>query len=126
MVGDSNIHIDDVSCSFAADFLNVTESFHFIQHVSGPTHTGGHTLDLVFTLGLNIDSICSEELYVTDHECVLCNLSFNSDSLPSKCVKCSRISAEKFSAAFVPSAVLSSHADVTHLDLFPLSIHHPG
>ncbi len=58
-------------------------------------------------------------LHVTDHECVLFNLSFNLDSLPSICVKCSRIlnhlSAEKFSAAFNPSPVLSYHADVASL-----------
>lgn len=91
MVGDFNIHVDDVSCSFAADFLNIIESFNFIQHVSGPTHIRGRTLDLVFTLGLNIDCICSEELHVTDHQCVLFNLSFNLDSQPSKRAKCSRV-----------------------------------
>lgn len=30
MVGNFNIHVDDVSCSFDADFLIVTESFNFI------------------------------------------------------------------------------------------------
>ena len=87
--------------------------------MSGPTHIRGHTLVLIFTLGLNIDSICSEKLHVTDHECVLFNLSFNLDFLPSKRVNCFRIlnclSAKKFSAAFHPSAVLSSHTDVACL-----------
>ena len=41
MVGDFNIHVDDMSCTFAADFRNVTESFNCIQHMSGPTHVGG-------------------------------------------------------------------------------------
>ena len=83
--------------------------------MSGPTHIRGHTLVLIFKLGLNIDSICSEKLHVTDHECVMFNLSCNLDSLPSKCVKCSHIlnylSAEKFSVVFDPGPVLSSHDD---------------
>ena len=48
MVGDFHIHVDDLSSTLAADFLNVTEAFNFIQHVSGPTHIGGHTLDPCF------------------------------------------------------------------------------
>lgn len=45
MIGDFNLH--DLSCSMASDFLSITDSFNFIQHVSGPTHVKGHTLDLV-------------------------------------------------------------------------------
>lgn len=109
MVGGFNIHISDVSCSFADDFLCVTESFNFIQHVSGPTPIRGQTLDLVFTLGLNIDCLCLEELRVTDHKCVLF-LSFNLDSVPGKPADRSRIInrllAEKFSAAFLSTLML--------------------
>ena len=119
MVGDFNIHIDDVSCSFAADFINLTESFNFIQHVSGATHIKGHTLDLLFILGLNIDSALSEELHFTDHECVVFNLSFNVDSLPSKRLICSwvwnSLSVEKFSVTFDPSVVLASNINVYSL-----------
>ncbi|KAK0140528.1 hypothetical protein N1851_022497 [Merluccius polli] len=89
MVGDFNIF---TSMPFFAALLLISLislSFNFIQH--GPTQIRDHTMDLVFTLGLNMDSICSEELLVTDHECVLFNLSFILDSLPSKCVNCSRI-----------------------------------
>ena len=116
MVGDFNIHVDDVTCSFDADFLNVTESFNFFQYVSGLTHIRGHTLDLVFTHGLSIDSICSEVLPITDHSCVLFNLSFKLDSLPSKSLKCSHIlnhlTAGQFSATFNPSAELFPQADI--------------
>ena len=52
MLGDFNFHIDDTSCTMASEFLTLTESFHFKQCVSGPTHIKGHTLDLVFSLGL--------------------------------------------------------------------------
>ena len=36
--------------------------------MSGPTHV--HTLDLVFTLGLNIDCICFEDIFISDHHSV--------------------------------------------------------
>lgn len=45
MASDFSIGADDAHCSFTADYLNVTESFHLNQQVSAPTHT----LDLVFT-----------------------------------------------------------------------------
>lgn len=72
LVGDFNIHVDDDSDLFARGFINIMDSFHFTQHVSGPTHNKGHTLDLVFTLGLNIDSICSEDIFISDHFFLTC------------------------------------------------------
>lgn len=51
LVGDFNIHVDDESDLFARGFTSIMDSFHFIQHVSGPTHNKGHTLDLVFFFG---------------------------------------------------------------------------
>lgn len=39
------------------EFLNITETFNFKQNVSGPTHAGGHTLDFIFSLGLDIDPV---------------------------------------------------------------------
>lgn len=59
-----NIHIDNLSENIASSFMNITESFNLIQHVSGPTHNKGHTLDLVFTYGLSIDSLFSEGLFL--------------------------------------------------------------
>lgn len=46
--------IGDFTCNTAANLLSITDSFNFIQHVTGPTHIKGHTLDLVFSLGLDI------------------------------------------------------------------------
>lgn len=104
IVGDFNIHIDDDSVLLSRGFLSVADSFHFAQHVSGPTHTKGHTLDLVFTLGLNIDFICTEDIFISDHRCILFNLSFHLSLSPIPHVVSSRIlnssTAVKFSDAF--------------------------
>ena len=74
VIGDFNAHIDNVSDTFARDFINITESLNLIQHVSGPTHAHGHILDLVFTLGLSISSLCISELFVSDHKYINFNL----------------------------------------------------
>lgn len=39
--------------------------------MSGPTPAKGHTLDLGFTLGLNVDSVCSEDIFISNHHCVI-------------------------------------------------------
>lgn len=79
LAGVFNPHIDDATNCVATEFLNITESFNFKQHVSGATHTGGHTLDLVFSLGLNIDHIHCEDLLISDHKCIFFDLSGNAD-----------------------------------------------
>ena len=36
-----------------------------MQHVAGPTHLKGHTLDLVFSNGLNVENLHVEESLVS-------------------------------------------------------------
>ncbi len=71
--GDFNFHVDESSNVLATDFLNITNSFNFQQHVSGQTHNRGHTLDLVFSLGLRIPSVETLDLFVSDHRCIVFN-----------------------------------------------------
>ena len=68
IVGDFNIHFDTLSNSFAQDFLNICNSFNFVQHVvSRPTHNHGHTLDLVLTLDLPLNSLNTND-FASDHK----------------------------------------------------------
>lgn len=89
LLGDFNIHVNKNSDKFTADFLNITDSFHFTQHVSCPTHVKGNTLDLVFTVGLNVCNIRTEELLVTDHRGVMFSVFFDNDFVPEKRLKSS-------------------------------------
>jgi len=67
---DFNIHVDNNAvCNTVLIFLHLMDTFNFVQHVSGPTHDKGHLLDLVFSHGLNIDDVCTEDVYVSDHKC---------------------------------------------------------
>ena len=49
IVGDFNIHLDVLSNSDSTKFRDLLESFSLQQHVVGPTHIHGHTLDLIIT-----------------------------------------------------------------------------
>ena len=58
------------------------------QHIHNPTHSSGHTLDLVITKCSNIDSICSTDVFLdapSDHYYVIFNVHF-------PCLKPSKLS----------------------------------
>ena len=49
ILGDFNLHLDDKTDYYSTQFLKCLQSFGFKQHVSMPTHTSGHILDLIIT-----------------------------------------------------------------------------
>ena len=49
IVGDFNIHVDDSTDIQAGKLRDIIASHSLHQHVTSPTHTQGHTLDLVIT-----------------------------------------------------------------------------
>jgi len=95
-----------MSCIAATDLLSITDSFNFKQYVSGPTHLKGHTLDLVFSLGLEIVNVSVEDVHVSDHSCVFFNLNLPRDPPPLRIKAQRRVFnqdvAGKFSTLFDP------------------------
>jgi len=69
VVGDFNIHMDDVTNPHAINFNNVIFSQNLKQHVHTPTHIHGHTLDLILTRenGDFIHSIICHPPVISDH-----------------------------------------------------------
>ena len=61
----------------AGDFLDILESMGLEQHVTGPTHNLGHTLDLIITR--QFDSIIKNNpiigQFFSDHAAILCDLN---------------------------------------------------
>ena len=49
ITGDLNFHLDNVNDADAVHFNGTLEAHGFVQHVVGPTHKKGHTLDVVIT-----------------------------------------------------------------------------
>lgn len=75
ILGDFNIHVDNASDSDAQNLISLLEAFDFTQHVSGPTHNKGHTLDLVISKGLNISVPCVVDVAISDHCCIFFDVS---------------------------------------------------
>ena len=52
LLGDFNIHMDNINLPLTRDFASCLDSFGFQQHIDFPTHSKGHILDLVSFSGL--------------------------------------------------------------------------
>lgn len=66
IVGDFNIHVDNISDSLSNAFSDLLEGTGFVQNVNEATHCHKHTLDLVLTYGIEIS-----ELHVLAHNPIL-------------------------------------------------------
>ena len=75
IVDDFNIHVDVVSNSGSTKFRDLLESFCLQQHVVGPTHIHGHTLELIVTRQSDqvVRSTPRVDCYFSDHAPVLCH-----------------------------------------------------
>lgn len=126
ILGDFNLHIDDDSSSPAVELLYMTETFNFKQHVSGPTHIKGHTLDLVFSLGLHFADVRVEEVHMSEHSCVFFELHLPPEPKPLKKRTERRIitetTAERFCAMFDP-CLLNECADEVNSLMHCLNSH---
>ena len=49
ILGDFNIHVNDVNDPNASIFLDIMTALGLKQHARGPTHKSGNCLDLIFT-----------------------------------------------------------------------------
>ena len=69
IVGDFNIHVDNPLSSEGTRFNELLIEHGFIQHVSFPTHTKGHTLDLVITQrdSMLVHSVDYTDPCISDH-----------------------------------------------------------
>lgn len=74
LLGDLNFHINNVLDSKAVEFLDLLSGLGFIQHVTGPTHIHGNTLDLIFTKDITAGLPSIRQVPVSDHSCVFFNL----------------------------------------------------
>ena len=69
ILGNFTIH---VCCpSFTTDWIHLFESLNLVQSVNGPSHTKGHTLDLVLSHGLSLNKLHMLDIPVSDHKAVI-------------------------------------------------------
>ncbi len=117
IAGDFNFHIDDISNRSSKAFLNVTESYNLVQHVKDPTHNQGHTLDLVFTLGLTVNNLSIMDLSVSDHMCILFDTTVvqTVEKDPKRKVQF-RVINEHTAGAFIPLFNKAADSLICHSD----------
>jgi len=54
----------------AKEIKTILKTFDLTQHVHGPTHNRGHSLDLLISKGLNISSIVIKDVALSEHFCI--------------------------------------------------------
>ena len=76
-VGDFNLHVDDPHHADVQRFLSLLDMSELCNHVQGPTHTSGHTLDLVISRRYDdlVSDVSTDESLPSDHRCITCRLS---------------------------------------------------
>ena len=76
IVGDFNFHVDTPEDTDTIKLFDLLESFCLQQHVEGPTHIHGHTLDLIITRQSDqiVRSMPRVDRYLSDNASVLCSL----------------------------------------------------
>ena len=74
LVGDFNFHVDIADNPDAKKFLDLLDTVNLAQHVDIPTHSNGHTLDLVISRpasGLHVTFKSTDRSVSSDHFSVL-------------------------------------------------------
>ena len=94
ILGDFNIHDNDVSDPNASTFLDIMTALGLKQHVRGPTHKSGSCLDLIFTEEMSRTKAnkCGQNLIVSDHNSTQCILN-----IPKEDCTCKKVIYRKLS-----------------------------
>ena len=85
--GDFNLHLDDPTLADVQTFNSILDNFNLVQHVTGATHLGGHTLDLFIT-PQESNYITSVEITeaLSDHFSLTATLNFDIPKVPPKTI----------------------------------------
>ena len=107
--GDFNLHMDDCHSSGFTSFTTLLNSFGLSQHVNFPTHTSGHTLDLIISRATSqsISDITGTFPAVSDHHAVCAKFLFPLKPRPRRITKSVRL-LSKINFAQLNADILSS------------------
>ena len=70
VVGDLNIYLDDTLSPSSVKFNDIIAGCDMQQHVSSPTHTAGHTLDVVITQNTTVIKVGVDPPVFSDHSLI--------------------------------------------------------
>jgi hypothetical protein len=87
LVGDFNVHWDQQDDAEKKQLAELLDAFSLTQHVDGPTHSHGHTLDLVISrTEEDIVAECCVSDFISDHNAILMTMNTGRDHPPRKTV----------------------------------------
>ena len=126
ITGDFNIHVDLPNCPTASPFLNLLDIFSLRQYITFPTHSSGHTLDLLISRSNSnfISSVDSLDLSLSDHHALLFSISASTQPRSQRITKSLRkfrsINIANFSQDILSSPLYHSPPNTLqpYLDLF--------
>lgn len=77
ITGDFNIHVNKPELADTVHFQSILDRYALKQSVTCPTHIGGNTLDLIITHDNEflVTTVPSDELYISDHSFVVCDIN---------------------------------------------------
>ena len=85
LLGDFNIHTDKLDNPDTTTFLDFLDSLNFVNKVNFPTHTSGHTLDLIIEdKDLQLLSDVQHGFLLLDHHFILSKLLIAKPTPPTK------------------------------------------
>ena len=88
VLGDFNIHVDNVDDPFTSSFFSLLETFDLKQHIALPTHDSGHILDLIITRNSEtLSQYGVTEPSLSDHSAVFCELPVSRKHQTSRVTK---------------------------------------
>lgn len=113
LCGDFNMHDDNPNDPFAKQFTDMLSTFQLTQHITGPTHSQGHTLDLVISKGLGVTTGFTRDVGISDHVCIFFNVALMTKFVPglkSKLVKKRAICAETSNTFIMTLLSVAGHS----------------
>ena len=122
--GDLNVHVEDPADNDATTRLDLLTTFNLVQHVTGPTHRQGRTLDLVITYtDCPVLDVPVDPADISDHSLVTCRLTTDRCPVPttSRAVRSWRcVDRLAFQQAIYSSALERPSASQSAEELFML------
>ena len=135
IVGDLNFHLDKPLDRDTMNFTSCLETFGLKQHVTGPTHVAGHTLDVTITRDTDnivgdieiIDPGLSDSNGKTlrDHLAIIFNTKLEKPSPTRKSVsyrKLKSINVDSFKEDLKSLPILNQNTPISNLDEYVESI----
>ena len=100
IVGYFNFHLEDSNNTDATKVHNLMKSFNLMQHVTTPTHSRRHILDLIITRSEDdlVDSIVVRDSTLSDHFAVHCTMKLSKPRAEQHEIRCRKLRSVDMSA----------------------------